>query len=154
MAIQPFSSLWGALGRHFSDPRLRQLFGRYATYCGASPFAAPATLMLVAHVEHMGVFRVAGGMAALGSAVAAAAAGLGVVFRYGRRVQRLDVEGGRVTGVVLADGDRLPAEVVVHNGDAGALGAGLLGPGGRAGPRPLPRRARSLSAVTWSWRRG
>ena len=27
-----------ALGAHFRDPRLRQLFGRYATYCGSSPF--------------------------------------------------------------------------------------------------------------------
>ncbi|MEE4108845.1 MAG: NAD(P)-binding protein, partial [Halieaceae bacterium] len=30
----PFSTLWSALGQHFSDPRLRQLFGRYATYVG------------------------------------------------------------------------------------------------------------------------
>ena len=41
---------------HFQDPRLRQLFGRYATYCGSSPFQAPATLMLVAHVEREGVW--------------------------------------------------------------------------------------------------
>ena len=51
MAISPFETLWGALGAHFHDPRLRQLFGRYATYCGSSPFLAPATLMLVAEVE-------------------------------------------------------------------------------------------------------
>ncbi len=49
--ISPFSTLWSALGDHFHDPRLRQLFGRYATYCGSSPFDAPATLMLVAHVR-------------------------------------------------------------------------------------------------------
>ena len=36
--IKPFSSMWSALGRYFPDPRLRQLFGRYATYCGSSPF--------------------------------------------------------------------------------------------------------------------
>jgi hypothetical protein len=33
--LGPFATLWRALGRHFHDPRLRQLFGRYATYCGA-----------------------------------------------------------------------------------------------------------------------
>ena len=54
--ISPFVNLWQALGEHFSDPRLRQLFGRYATYCGSSPFTAPATLMLVAHVERDGVW--------------------------------------------------------------------------------------------------
>ncbi len=150
MAIQPFATLWRALGRHFADPRLRQLFGRYATYCGASPFAAPATLMLVAHVERMGVFRVAGGMAALARAVADAAAGCGVVFRWGVTVERLEFAGGRPVGVRLSDGDCLPADVVVHNGDAGALASGLLGPEGTRAVRPLARSARSLSAVTWS----
>ena len=47
-------------GDYFHDPRLRQLFGRYATYCGSSPFLAPATLMLVAHVEQEGVWLVRG----------------------------------------------------------------------------------------------
>ena len=54
LSIRPFETMWDALGRHFRDPRPRQLFGRYATYCGSSPFAAPATLMLVAHVESAG----------------------------------------------------------------------------------------------------
>jgi 1-hydroxycarotenoid 3,4-desaturase len=59
---QPWRTLWGALGQHFRDPRLRQLFARYATYTGCSPFLAPATLMLVAHVEQDGVWLVRGGM--------------------------------------------------------------------------------------------
>ena len=53
-AIRPFDTLWSALSRHFHDPRLRQLFGRYATYGGSSPFLSPATLMLIAHVEQDG----------------------------------------------------------------------------------------------------
>ena len=32
-----------ALDKRFDEPKLRQLFGRYATYCGSSPFDAPAT---------------------------------------------------------------------------------------------------------------
>ena len=60
--IKPVHHAVAALGRHFRDPRLRQLFGRYATYCGSSPFCAPATLMLVAHVEQEGVWIVEGGM--------------------------------------------------------------------------------------------
>jgi len=60
-ALGPFATLWRTLGRHFHDPRLRQLFGRYATYCGASPWGAPATLMLVAQVEMDGVWTVSGG---------------------------------------------------------------------------------------------
>ena len=41
--LGPMRSLWHSLGRHFHDPRMRQLFGRYATYTGSSPWAAPAT---------------------------------------------------------------------------------------------------------------
>ena len=69
MAISPFDTLWQALGAHFNDPRLRQLFARYATYCGSSPFLAPATLMLVAHVEREGVWYVEGGMRRLADAL-------------------------------------------------------------------------------------
>jgi len=58
---QPFISLWNSLAKDFHDPRLRQLFARYATYCGSSPFLAPATLMLIAHVEKAGVWMVQGG---------------------------------------------------------------------------------------------
>ncbi|MFN8841893.1 MAG: phytoene desaturase family protein [Burkholderiales bacterium] len=61
-ALGPFADLWRSLARHFHDPRLQQLFGRYATYCGASPFRAPATLVLVAQVEMDGVWSVDGGM--------------------------------------------------------------------------------------------
>lgn len=150
MAIRPFSTLWGALGDHFSDVRLRQLFARYATYCGSSPYAAPATLMLVAHVERMGVFKVEGGMAALARAVAAAAGRMGVVFHHATDAAAIDVRDGRAAGVRLADGERLAADIVIHNGDASALAAGLLGDVVARSVRPLPRSARSLSALCWS----
>jgi 1-hydroxycarotenoid 3,4-desaturase len=79
-ALKPFSTLWSALGEHFSDPRLRQLFGRYATYCGSSPFQAPATLMLVAHAEQDGVWLAQGGMHGLAKSMEDAGA------RNGRRI--------------------------------------------------------------------
>ncbi|MEQ8967901.1 MAG: phytoene desaturase family protein [Azospirillaceae bacterium] len=149
-AISPFATLWGALGRDFRDPRLRQLYARYATYCGSSPFAAPATLMLVAHVEREGVWRVAGGMHALARALAGLAETLGARLRYSAPVTRIRVEGGRARGVVLENGERLEAGAVVCNADVAALSSGLLGDGARrAVPRQSPAR-RSLSAVVWT----
>ena len=147
-AIDPFSTLWKALGRFFADPRLRQLFARYATYCGASPFQAPATLMLVAHVEQEGVWTVTGGISALARAVAALAAGHGATLLTGAPVAEILVAHGRACGVRLADGDVIAADRVVLNADHAALAAGLFGAGpSRATP---PTRSRSLSAVTWS----
>ena len=61
-SVGPMRSLWESLGKHFTDPRMRQLFARYATYCGSSPWQAPATLMLIAQVEMDGVWSVKGGM--------------------------------------------------------------------------------------------
>jgi 1-hydroxycarotenoid 3,4-desaturase len=148
--LGPFASLWTSLARHFHDPRLQQLFGRYATYCGASPWLAPATLMLVAQVELDGVWAVQGGMHAVARSFAQLAQARGVVARYGRPVRRIVVERGRATGVELAGGERLPADVVVFNGDAQALAMGLLGDEAQAAA-PLRRRGeRSLSAVTWA----
>ena len=153
--ISPFQRLWPALGEHFSDPRLRQLFGRYATYCGSSPFLAPATLMLVAHVERSGVWLVEGGMAALARALAALARGQGARLRTGADVVEILVERGRVAGVRLDSGECLHSDVVVFNGDVAALADGSLGPGAARGLEAHARRwrqsdQRSLSALTWS----
>jgi 1-hydroxycarotenoid 3,4-desaturase len=149
MRISPFETLWGALGRRFRDPRLRQLFGRYATYCGSSPFLAPATLMLVAHVEMDGVWLVEGGMHRLAAALADAARARGVVFRFGADVAGIDTHGGRASGVRLREGGRIGADAVVVNGDAAAVAAGLLGPEAARAAPPVRGSARSLSAVTW-----
>jgi len=146
LAINPYQTLWGALGGYFRDPRLRQLFARYATYAGSSPFRCPATLMLIAHVEQEGVWSVEGGMHALARGLAAAGANCGVRFEYGAEAARIELAFGRVAGVRLQDGRRLAADVVVFNGDPGALAGGLLGPDARRAVAPLPRSRRSLSA--------
>lgn len=146
--IQPFTTLWGALGEYFRDPRLRQLFGRYATYCGASPFQAPATLMLVAHVEAEGVWYVEGGLSRLAAACADLAAARGATLRYGAEVTRIGVERGAVAGVDLAGGERIPADAVIANADVAALGAGLFGPEAARVTERVAPSDRSLSAVT------
>lgn len=145
----PFSSLWEALSRQFREPRLRQLFGRYATYCGSSPFAAPATLMLIAHAEQRGVWSVEGGMYRLAERMAALCTALGVQWRLGEAVSTIEVSHGRVQAVSTASGERLSASAVICNADVAALGLGLLGAAvRRAAPAP-PRSARSLSALAW-----
>lgn len=154
--ISPFATLWSELGQHFRDPRLQQLFGRYATYCGASPFQAPATLMLVAHVEQDGVWIPEGGMAGVARALAGLAEARGVKLRYGSHVSEVLVQGSRACGVRIrsrlndspSDDETLPASAVIFNGDSAALAQGLLG---EAVQRTVQRPAqRSLSALTWN----
>lgn len=149
-SISPFTTLWRSLGRHFRDPRLRQLFARYATYCGSSPFAAPATLMLVAHVEQDGVWSVAGGMQRLAEAVAALATRHGAVLRFGVAAEQVATDGTRATAVVLASGERIEADAVVVNADVAALARGCLGAAVAGAVPDVADAQRSLSAITWA----
>ncbi|MCB1456788.1 MAG: phytoene desaturase, partial [Nitratireductor sp.] len=151
LALMPLSTLWGALGTCFPDQRLRQLFARYATYCGSSPFLAPATLMLVAHVEQDGVWLVDGGIHALAHKMQAKAERLGVQFRFGQTVEAISVEAGRANGVVLENGERVRASAVIFNGDASAL-AMMDGSRAFSRVRPVTLPQRSLSARTWCLR--
>jgi 1-hydroxycarotenoid 3,4-desaturase len=148
LGIAAFATLWRELGRYFHDPRLRQMFARYSTYSGSSPYLAPATLMLIAHVERAGVWRVQGGMQALAHALADLATTLGVEIRTGAHVDRIEMQSGRAASLRLADGEVLPASAIILAADAAALCAGLFGaPAADALPPPGPR---SLSALTWA----
>jgi 1-hydroxycarotenoid 3,4-desaturase len=148
--IKPFNTLWGTLQSHFRDPRLQQLFGRYATYCGSSPFLAPATLMLVAHVEQEGVWVLRQGMARLAAALHQLAEAHGVEFRFGREADEIRLEHGRVAAVHCTDGETQPCSAAICNAEPAALAAGLFGAAVR-GAVPARRVAeRSLSALTFS----
>ncbi|MBZ8132198.1 1-hydroxycarotenoid 3,4-desaturase CrtD [Afifella sp. IM 167] len=150
MEISPFTTLWSALGEFFADPRLRQLFGRYATYCGSSPYLSPATLMLIAHVEQEGVWLVEGGMHQVAVTLARLARERGAKIRTGERVAEVLVSRGRASGVRLASGEVVEADAVILNADVAALANGHFG--GAAAPAvALPGGAqRSLSALTFS----
>ncbi len=145
----PHQTMWSALGSFFKDERLKQLFGRYATYCGSSPFFAPATLMLVSHVEQAGVWRVTGGMAAVSAAMQTLCEHAGAQFRFESRVARILIQNGQTSGVELETGEVLAADAIVFNGDISALGQGLLGAGVQKAATPVARADRSQSAITW-----
>jgi phytoene desaturase len=147
--VAPWQSLRGLGEQYLRDPRLRMFLDRYATYTGSDPRRAPAALSVVPYVEQtFGAWYVPGGLRRLGAAVHERALLRGAVVRLGAAVAQVLVEGGRAAGVVLADGERLPADVVVVNADAAQLYGDLLPPSvaGRA-RRRLRRTTPSLSGV-------
>jgi len=141
-------SMWSALKAHFDDPRLQQLFARYATYTGNNPFSTPATLNLISAVEQRGVWRVKGGIQALAEALAELLVELGGEVRLGAEVEELITRGKRVTGVQLRGGCSLSCEAVIFNGDVEAISRGHLGERVRGSVTPHAPGERSLSALT------
>jgi 1-hydroxycarotenoid 3,4-desaturase len=150
LRARPFTSVARALDSHFADPRLRQLFARYATYCGSSPYRAPATLLLIAHVERVGVWSIDGGMGRLADGLTRLALAKGVVIRNCCDVSQVLTGRRGADGVALASGERLDADAVIVNGDLGAIASGALGAGLTRSITAPSRAQRSLSAITWA----
>ena len=143
--MAPHRTLAGLLRGAFSDPRLAQLFGRYATYVGGSPYASPAILSLIWQAEAQGVWTVKGGMHRLAQVLAELAEKRGAVFHYDTPARRITRQQGRINGV-QTDEAHIPADVVLFNGDPRALATGLLGEHASKAVRPDHVSPRSLSA--------
>lgn len=147
LTIAPWASLRGLGGRYLRDPRLVTLLDRYATYTGSDPRRAPAALATVPYVEQsFGAWYVRGGLHRLGDALLARCIDLGVRVRTGADVSQVVTAGGRAAGVVLADGERIGADLVVCNADAAHLYGDLVpGPEASGARRSLARSEPSLS---------
>ncbi|MGY5885050.1 phytoene desaturase family protein [Modestobacter lacusdianchii] len=146
--IAPGRTLRGLGSRYLTDPRLRMLLDRYATYSGSDPRRAPAALLTVPYAEQAhGSWYVPGGLRRLVEAVADRAVERGATVRTDSPVAEVLIAGGRAAGVRLADGERVPADVVVSNADATALYRDLLPPGAPARrPRSALRRVTPSSS--------
>lgn len=127
-AIDPMRTLQRSAESFFDDPRLVQWAGRYATYSGSSPFAAPATLACIPHIEaRFGCWYPIGGLDALRAAFERVARDAGVEIHTNSDVARIIAAPGEsVTGVELADGSVEQADIVIANTDAEHLYADLL----------------------------
>lgn len=125
--ISSWRTLDAHLRRYFRSPYLRQLFGRFATYNGSSPYRAPATFALIPYLEFgLGAWYVRGGMYEIPRAVARLAVELGVEIQLNQEVTSIITEHGKACGVVLADGMELRASAVIVNADALTAYSNLL----------------------------
>jgi 1-hydroxycarotenoid 3,4-desaturase len=147
--VNPYESLWTALRKQFTDRRLVQLFARYATYCGSSPFDAPATLMLIAHVEAEGVWRIDGGMAQLPKAMQTLAEKSGVKFIFNAHVEKIERESAHFSVRFDQGGQAFTCNKIVINADPTAVASGLFGQGLSSAADRVEERNRSFSGISW-----
>ena len=147
--LNAFSTMHGVISRHFRNEKLVQLFDRYATYNGSSPYRAPGTLNVIAHLEHnRGAFFPANGMREIVTALEGLAARCGVVVHAGEEVLSVIREGEEVRGVETAAGV-MPASVVVTDVDVIPFYRKLMNEERQA--RRQERQERSTSALIFYW---
>ncbi len=133
----------------FRDYRIVQLFDRYATYNGSDPYRTPATLNIIAHLEHTeGTWFPDKGMYDIAASLTKLAKRMGVKFHMDTRVSEVIHSGGTVKGIRI-EKEFIPALVVVNNADARLLYTDLI-PSAKM-PGKLKRSERSTSALIFYW---
>ena len=123
LAMRMGRSVAGTIRRHVGDERVAQMLDHFTQYVGSSPYASPAILCSIAHMQtDEGVWYPRGGTRAVPEALERVARDLGVEVRTGVGVKRVLTEGGRrdrrVTGVELDTGERVTLDAVVSNMDS------------------------------------
>ncbi len=119
LAISSLKTLDQHTKNYFQSPKLQQLFNRYATYNGSSPFQTPATFALVPFVEFgLGAWSVRGGIYEIPKALAKLAEELNVKIRTNCAVAKIIIENKKAVGVQLESGEIIRGDAVVANSDA------------------------------------
>ena len=149
--MRPISTLENGLAKQFSDTRLQQLFGRYATYVGGMPQTAPALLSLIWQAEAKGVWTINGGMHKLAYAIEALCIERGVEFQYNCRVTSIKKNQKTATQVILDTDEAVDVDAIVFNGDPRALALGQLGHDIQNSVPNIAKEERSLSAYVWGF---
>ena len=139
-----FRRLSTKVNEYFADPRTRRIFSFQSLYAGVAPHQALALYAVISYLDTIaGVYFPHGGIHAVPQALASAAEKNGVTFRFDTPVSSVDVAGGRARAVLTADGERIPADVVILNPDLPVAYRDLL----PRTPRRITRLRYSPSAV-------
>ena len=128
LSLRMGRSVASVVRSHVPDHRVAQMMDHFTQYVGSSPYASPAVLCGIAHMQtDEGIWYPLGGTRAVPLALARLAEELDVDIRLGTDVKRIEAADGRVTGVITADGEHVACDAVVSNCDAVRTYRELLG---------------------------
>ncbi len=148
--LKPLINHYRNMSAYFDEPRLKSAFTFQDIYMGLSPFEAPATFSMMPYTELAhGVWYPQGGMYSVVEALTELARQAGVEFVFNSAVERIDTNSTHAKGVVLADGTRLDADVVLANADLPYVYQDLLPQDGMT--RSLLRKKFSCSVISFFW---
>lgn len=149
-SLKPLARHYHHMKSYFTEPRLKAAFTFQDVYMGLSPFAAPSTFSMMASTELThGVWYPQGGMYRVVETLMEIARQAGVEFLFHTPVGRIEIEGGRAHGVILTDGRRLTADIVVANADLPYVYQYLLPDAAPA--KRLAHKQFSCSTISFFW---
>ena len=131
------------------EPHLVQLFNRYATYNGSSPYKTPGIMSMIPHLElHLGTYFPKGGMHSITTSLYELAMRQGITFHFGQKVDKIVVTKRRAVGIQVKDKQHY-ADVIVSNMDIFSTYEKLLPD--QSHPKRILSQERSSSAVIFYW---
>lgn len=145
--LNMLKSMHQVTSKRLGDPKLVQLFDRYATYNGSSPYKASSILNSISSLEHeYGTYFPVGGMAHIAKSIEKLALELGVTFHYNKIVENIEYTGSQVTGINV-EGKSIPSDIVISNMDVQFTYEKLL----KQSTIKLDKREKSSSAIIFYW---
>ncbi len=150
--LESYRTVYSLVAKFIRDERLRQVMSFHPLLVGGNPFSTTSIYTLIAFLERKwGVHFPMGGTGALVKGLVGLVEGQGGALRLSTEVKRITVANGRATGVELADGEHLAADVVVSNCDSAWTYRHLVAPEHRRTwtDARLERLRYSMSLFVW-----
>jgi phytoene desaturase len=153
IGCESYRSVYGLVSKYVRDPRLRVVLSFHPLLIGGNPMTASSIYALIAHLERRwGVHFAMGGTGQLVTGMVGLIEGQGGRLRLNQEVRRITVREGTATGVVLASGETIAADIVVSNADSAWTYRYLLPPDAprrRWTNRRLDRARYSMGLFVW-----
>lgn len=151
-ALESWRTVYDLVAKYVKNEKLRQVLSFHPLLVGGNPFTASSIYSLICFLEReFGVWFAMGGTGEIVSGLVRLIGELGGTIRLGTEVTEITVENGRATGVRLADGTLLRADIVVSNADSAWTYRHLIRPEHRARwtDRRLDNARYSMSLFVW-----
>jgi phytoene desaturase len=147
--LKLMGTLHAANAKAFDTDKMVQLFDRFATYNGSSPYLTPGVMSSIPHLEHnIGTFYPKGGMVSIAESLHKLGKDLGVEFYFNTPVEEILVEKGEAKGIRISDKE-IYADMVISNMDVVPTYRKLLAK--HPAPEKTLAQARSSSALIFYW---
>ena len=149
LQLNIFISLNSLNRRYFKDEKLIQLFNRFATYNGSSPYLTSGIMSIIQHLEHdLGVFMPRKGISDISYSLYNLAIDLGVKFHFNSEIDNIIIKNKSAVGVSINKINH-KADIIISNMDINLTYDRLLK--GYKKPFFIKNYQPSSSAVVFYW---